>query len=68
MQAAVNGLLHPVPLASHLRLEVPPCFSDLVINLIAVISLSPFSPGMTKRLIVSNRLLRDSPSSVLAPF
>ena len=64
--------MHPMPRSAssserpppgfHLRLDVPSCFSDPVLNLIAVNSFPPFSLCMTEHLIVSNRLLRYSPS------
>ena len=48
----MNGfLVLPTPPAFHLCLEVPLCLSDRVLNLIAVTSVSAYSPGMTKHLM-----------------
>ena len=64
-QRSASSSERPSP-ASHLRLEVPLCLNNPVLNLIVLTFVFPFVAGMAKHLIISNRLLRYSPSSL--PF
>ena len=61
-QRSASSSERPSP-ASHLRLEVPLCLSSPILSLVTLTFASHFPAGMTKHIIVSNRLLRYSPSS-----